>query len=160
MTAMKERISNVIAWLGFGCLLMLPVGIGGLAYDEYKEKPVLIGEVQSCREIQRSTNANLKAAYSYLVDLEKCAMYKYYAAKWSYKGFTFGQTGPSSWEVGRLGYGIGIPGYTHNVGTDLAESVIPWALPLWLISIVLSYILFGSARVLPWKKVVFNEEAS
>jgi hypothetical protein len=158
MTTMKERISNVIAWLGFGCLLILPLGFGGLAYDQFSEKPLLIGEVQSCREIQRSTNANLKAAYSHLVDLEECSLYKNYAARWSYKGVTFGLTADVSWRINRLGYGIDIPGYTHNVGTDLSGLIIPWALPLWLISVVLNYILFGSARLLPWKRAVISEE--
>jgi hypothetical protein len=33
-----------------------------------------------------------------------------------------------------------------------------WGLPLWLISVVLNYILFGSARLLPWKGAVISEE--
>ena len=160
MTTMKERISNVIAWVGFGCLLILPVGVGGLAYDQFREKPRLTGEVQSCREIQRSTSANLKVTYSHLVDLEECSLYNYYAARWSYKGVTFGLTGYRPWLINSLGYGIDIPGYTHNVGTDVAQSTVPWALPLWLISIVLNYILFGSARLLPWRKVVISEETT
>jgi hypothetical protein len=160
MTTMRERISNVIAWLGFGCLLILPVGVGGLAYDQFREKPLLIGEVQSCREIQRSTNASLKAAYTHLVDLEECSLYNDYAARWSYKGVTFGLTDDRAWLINTLRYGIDIPGYTHNVGTDVADLIVPWALPLWLISVIANYILFGSARVLPWRKAVIHEESS
>lgn len=161
MTTMKERIGNVIAWLGFSCLLILSVGVGGLAYDQFREKPVLIGKVLSCKEIQRSTmNHRQRIAFRRLVDLESCSYYDEYAARWSYKGFTFAFTDRRASPIGKLGDSIDIPGYAHNVGTDFAKSIIPWASPLWLISLISNYILFGSARLLPWRNAVISEETS
>lgn len=161
MTTMKERISNVIAWVGFSCFVALALSLIIVVVDSAREKPAQMGEELLCADIKRWNNPIITGIYDDIVDLDKCASYGEYVAQWKYRGESYGVTGLFASSVNSISaVAWQIPNYTHGVGEDIADSVVPWALPLWLISIVLNYILFGSARLFPWKKAVISEEAS
>lgn len=150
MTTMKERISNVIAWVGFGCLLVMALTVSVLLWDLSREKPELIGEVR-CEEADKKKYENLFLENYKPSDCSRNKL----LTKWQYKGDVYGYVGYDS----RLLFAqSNIDGYSeHGIGEGITENIIPWALPLWLISLVSNYILFGSARLLPWRKLVISE---
>ena len=155
MTTMKERIGNVIAWLGFSCLLVLVLAAVVVLWDANREKPKLIGRV-ACedQEIKKYANLFTKNYQGYRCK-RGATLYK-----WEYMEAAYGVV---SWS--NLGGYLdtassNIDGYTHDVGREVAETTVPWASPLWLISLISNYILFGSARLLPWRKAVIREETS
>jgi hypothetical protein len=153
MTTMKERISNVIAWVGFNGFVVMALAFSVSVWDLNRDKPELIEEVR-CEDADGKKYENLFLENYQPSDCSSGQL----LSKWRYKGAVYGYVGYSS----RLLFAeSNIDGYSmHNIGENVAESIVPWALPLWLISIVLNYILFGSARLLPWRKAVINEEAS
>ena len=156
MTTMKERISNVIAWAGFSGLAVMALTLIVLVWDLSRDKPELIAEV-------RCENADVGYENLFVENYtpSECVEAAWYGGslfKWEYKDTVYGYV--SSGVLGRFLYFAddNIDGYTHGVGREVAETTVPWALPLWLISAVLNYTLFGSARLLPWKRAVISEE--
>ncbi len=158
MTNMKERISNVIAWVGFGSVIALVLSFLIFFFDSVRDQPELYAKAISCSELKRTDDGLLAGLYAE-VDLNECGNYQS-AAVWKYRGEHYGIiTASPSYSESPYAIASELPGYTHGTGERILESVVPWALPLWLISAILNYILFGSARLLPWQKVVINEEA-
>lgn len=156
MTTMKERLSNVIAWVGFASLLFLLLAAVLVLWDASREKPKLIGQV-SCEDAEVKKYANYLVIENYTPsDCEYGAT----LYRWEYKDTVYGYVSLGDRGSYLFVADTNIDGYRHSIGEKVAESIVPWALPLWLLSLVSNYILFGSARVLPWKKAVVNEEAS
>lgn len=156
MTTMKERISNVIAWVGFICLLISILSAVAVLWDINREKPKLIGQV-SCEAAEAKNHSNSLFIENY--SPSDCT-YGATLYQWEYQDTVYGIVTLGD-HGGYLFYAdLNIDGYTHGIVEDIVESIVPWALPLLLISLVLNYILFGSARLLPWRKVVIIEETT
>ena len=156
MAVMKERISNVIAWVGFASLLSVLLAVVLVLWDASREKPKLIGQV-ACKDAEVKKYAN----YLFIENFTPSdCMYGATLYRWEYKDAVYGYVSVS--DSGSYLYyaDANIDGYTHSIGEQFADSIVPWALPLWLISFISNYILFGSPRVLPWRKAVINEESS
>ena len=156
MAAMKERISNVIAWAGFACLVSVLLAAVLVLWDESREKPKLIGQV-ACEDAEVKKYAN----YLFIENFTPSdCMYGATLFRWEYKDSVYGYVSLGDRGSYLFYADANIDGYRHSIGEELAEIIVPWALPLWLISVIANYILFGSARVLPWKRAVISEETS
>ena len=151
MTTMKERISNVIAWVGFSGFVVTALVLTVLIWDLSRAKPELIETVR-CEDADGKKYENLFLENYHPSDCSSGLL----LSKWQYKGAVYGYVGFNS----RLLFAESkIDGYDmHGIGEGLTERAVPWTLPLWLISLVLNYILFGSVRLLPWKKAVISEQ--
>lgn len=166
MTAMKERISNVIAWVGFVSLLVVVCSASVHFWYQSIEKPKRV-LLETCEEFDTPEYWNENTLFAAVVkkyssdkQLELCKLKSNWVSMWYYKSDVVVLTGRQSsirwlWDVDHK-----IDGFTYIDTEEIFEFFIPIALPLWLISIVLNYILVGSARLLPWRKAVINEEAS
>ena len=153
MTTMKERISNVIAWVGFSSFVVMALAFSVFVWDLSRDKPELIAEVR-CEDADVKKYGNLFLENYHPSD---CSWGKR-LSKWQYKGDIYGYVG---YDSSLFFAESNIDGYSmHGIGEPITEGIIPWALPLWLISLVSNYILFGSARLLPWRKAVISEETS
>jgi len=163
MTTMKERISNVIAWVGFVGMLLVATTVAVGIWYESREKPELV-LLEKCKTFDTAEYWNENALfaavakkYSSETQLERCKEKYNSIAMWYFKEDVVVLTGPrfdidSLWYVAKK-----IDGFTYVSKSDLRQ-FFWFGLPLWLISAVLNYILFGSARLLPWKKAVISDQ--
>jgi hypothetical protein len=166
MTTVKERISNVIAWVGFASLLMVVCTSSFHFWYQSLEKPELV-LLESCEEFDTveywNSNPLLSAVakkFSSESQLERCKSDSKYISMWYYKDDVVVLTG-SGYMINSLrSVDEHFDGFIDIDTYEAFDLFIPTTLPLWLISVVLNYILFGSARLLPWKKAVISEEAS
>ena len=161
MTTMKERISNVIAWAGFiGLMLSVPL-YSLVVIDVTKDHPEKI-LYAGCISLEVSPDpyqlAKLEELGVNWRPRSKCEKNGGWIHVWSYKDEIrwnyYDDVSMSRFDFADL-YSDYHP-IRSNDFLDLAQ----WGLPLWLISVIANYILFGSARLLPWRKAVINEEAS
>ena len=166
MTTMKERISNVIAWVGFVSLLLVVCSASVHFWYQSIEKPELV-LLETCQKFdtveywnENPLRSEVAKKFSSESQLKRCKSDFKSIALWYYKGDAVVLTG-SAYQISTL-YGVDhrFDGFTYINTAKVVENVHLPALPLWLISTVLNYIFFGSARLLPWKKAVVNEQAS
>lgn len=166
MTSMKERISNVIAWIGFVSILALGSAYSVNFWYESLEKPKLLFST-SCEVFDTAEwvleNPEASAVAKEHISearLRRCKSNSKAIAMWSYEGDFVVVTG-FMFQVGSLmDVDHLFDGFTYVDTDNLVYGLGPIAIPIGLTSIILNYILFGSARLLPWRKAVINEEAS
>lgn len=156
----------MIAWVGFASLLMVVCTSSFHFWYQSLEKPQLV-LLESCEEFDTVEYWNSNPLYSAVAkeigsetQLEDCKSDSKYIAMWYYKDDAVVLTGPaymidSIWSVDEK-----FDGFIDIDTSEVLEFFTPIALPLWLISIIVNYILFGSARLLPWRKVVISEETT
>lgn len=166
MTTMKERISNVIAWVGFVSLLMVVCSASVHFWYESQEKPELLFST-SCEEfdtlewiLENPKASAVAKEHISEARLRRCISNSKAIAMWSYEGDFVVVTGfmfqvSSLMDVDHL-----FDGFTYVDTGDLVDGLVPIAIPIGLTSIILNYIFFGSARLLPWREMVINEDAS
>lgn len=177
-----SRLGNVFAWFGFALLAVsattFPIlGLGAIWETQIQEKPVW-GPVESCAgaadnkqklaEIFENFEEKLesdpghrynKDAYKRLdklriqyssFDSDKCNRKQGHARHYQLKqksGWYYGRQIELKWahQKRELGY---VTWFSETLPISL------FALASWLIIILLNYILWGAARVLPWRSPV------
>ena len=169
MTTVRQRLSNVLAWVGFACFLfgVVPIAVvtaGHFWETKIQEQPSAVTNV-SCNYLldaseQDSDEAkNIANIEKHGLDLERCgtegvdrvgiAIYDgedYYFYLESYQSTHDYIKQRLAWQD--VGYSYK---YWKN-GFRAIEKFFIFIATAWLLSLVLNYIFFGSARFLPWKK--------
>lgn len=169
MTTVRQRLSNVLAWVGFACFLLcvVPIAVITAGYiweTVIQEQPSAVANVSCNYLLDYSEQDSDKAKFIAKMekdglDLERCgtegvdrlgiAMYggePYYFYLKSYQSTDDYIKQRLAWQD---------VGYSYRNWKKLfkkfAEGLF-FIAAAWLLSLVLNYIFFGSARFLPWKK--------
>jgi len=155
---MKERISNVIAWVGLSCLILSLPATAFMTIDALQTHPKKV-LYTSCAVLEAGGSPydamQLEQLGVNWRPASTCERSGGWVHVWSYKGEIRWNYYYTVW-MDRKEFAEYYDDYT-SVRFEKYFSLIKWLLPLWLISIVINYILFGSARLFPWKKAVINE---
>ena len=154
MDGVKQRLGNVLAWIGFVALLgVLPfiLMIPGLIWEGNQEEPRIRRE--SCldwRDIKEPPVYDPLGLYPPGFNYKECRASGLWGVWWEYKD-------KSGWAYTDRYYRPQdyVPGY-NRPWSDAArdfDGLFSVALPTWIVILVINYIFWGSMRILPWKKV-------
>ena len=169
MTTVRQRLGNVLAWVGFACFLfgvvpMVVIAAGYIWETKIQEQPSAVTNV-SCNYLLDASEQDSDAAKSIAtiekhgLDLERCgtegvdrvgiAIYDgedYYFYLKSYQSTDDYIKQRLAWQD---------VGYSYRNWKKLFKKFADglfFTAAAWLLSLILNYIFFGSARFLPWKK--------
>ena len=175
-----SRLGNVFAWFGFALLVVgattFPIlGVGAIWETQIQEKPVW-GSVESCADasekkqkiadwdetLESDPRLELSSDIYELLDSQRLKYSSFNSdrcnrvfdharsyqfkdkSRWFY-GMEFSLTGYRFERSGGLGY-------TTWFSDTFPSSLL--ALSSWVVIILLNYLLWGAARILPWKRAV------
>ncbi|MDA7595881.1 hypothetical protein N8723_03855 [Luminiphilus sp.] len=173
-----SRLGNVFAWFGFALLVVgattFPIlGVGAIWETQIQEKPVW-GSVESCADVSDDkqkiadidetleSDPSKKLTSDQFEWLDRMRL-KYSSfdsdlcEEWTHARHSQFKD-KSGWRYG------GEVGLSGNYGLDRDLGYVSWfarAFPIslltlasWLVIILLNYLLWGAARILPWKRAV------